>query len=72
VLLKQEHRAFLAHVLLPLHRTRWVHKSWTSHTNCQKKVLLIEELNLTHAATPALCPELASPTLSHPMPSSPC
>jgi hypothetical protein len=23
VLLKQEHRAFLAHVLLPLHRTRW-------------------------------------------------
>lgn len=70
--LKPEHRAFLARVLLPLHRTRWVHAyhrqlaycvlqfvhkepdladpvirgilhCWPV-TNCQKEVLLIEEL----------------------------
>jgi len=70
--LKEEHRAFLARVLLPLHRTRWVHtyhrqlaycvlqfvhkepgladavvtdilRHWPV-TNCQKEVLLIEEL----------------------------
>ncbi|KAF0910725.1 hypothetical protein E2562_004713 [Oryza meyeriana var. granulata] len=70
--LKEEHRAFMARVLLPLHRTRWVHtyhrqlaycvlqfvhkepdlagavvrdilRHWPA-TNCQKEVLLIEEL----------------------------
>ncbi|CAN6183161.1 unnamed protein product [Urochloa humidicola] len=70
--LKEEHRAFLARVLLPLHRTRWAHtyhrqlaycvlefvrkepglaggvvtgilRHWPV-TNCQKEVLLIEEL----------------------------
>ncbi|XP_040383649.1 serine/threonine protein phosphatase 2A 57 kDa regulatory subunit B' alpha isoform-like [Oryza brachyantha] len=70
--LKEEHRAFLARVLLPLHRTRWVHayhrqlaycvlqfvhkepsladavvrdilRHWPA-TNCQKEVLLIDEL----------------------------
>lgn len=70
--LKEEHRAFLLRVLLPLHRTRWVHtyhrqlaycvlqfvhkelvladavvkgilRHWPA-TNCQKEVLLIEEL----------------------------
>jgi len=70
--LKEEHRAFLARVLLPLHRTRWAHtyhlqlaycvlqfvhkepglaaavvtgilRDWPV-TNCQKEVLLIEEL----------------------------
>ncbi|XP_066394734.1 serine/threonine protein phosphatase 2A 57 kDa regulatory subunit B' alpha isoform-like [Miscanthus floridulus] len=70
--LKEEHHAFLARVLLPLHRTRWVHtyhrqlaycvlqfvhkepgladavvtdilRHWPV-TNCQKEVLLIEEL----------------------------
>ncbi|KAG8057615.1 hypothetical protein GUJ93_ZPchr0002g25464 [Zizania palustris] len=70
--LKEEHRAFLERVLLPLHRTRWVHtyhrqlaycvlqfvhkepalagavvrnilRHWPA-TNCQKEVLLIDEL----------------------------
>lgn len=70
--LKEEHRAFMARVLLPLHRTRWVHtyhrqlaycvlqfvhkdpglagaavrdilRHWPA-TNCQKEVLLIDEL----------------------------
>lgn len=91
--LKDEHRAFLMRVLLPLHRTRWVHtyhrqlaycvlqflhkdpelaeavvtgilRRWPV-TNCQKEVLLIEELEeIVELLQPAQFQKLALPICS--------
>ncbi|KAL6601656.1 hypothetical protein ACP70R_044876 [Stipagrostis hirtigluma subsp. patula] len=91
--LKDEHRGFLLRVLLPLHRTRWVHayhrqlaycvlqflhkdpdlagdvargilRCWPV-TNCQKEVLLIEELEeIIEVLEPAQFEKLAVPICS--------
>ncbi|PUZ71765.1 hypothetical protein GQ55_2G340400 [Panicum hallii var. hallii] len=91
--LKEEHRAFLARVLLPLHRTRWAHtyhrqlaycvlqfvhkepglagvvvtgilRHWPV-TNCQKEVLLIEELEeILEVIDPKQFQKLAVPVCS--------
>ncbi|KAL6846676.1 hypothetical protein ACP4OV_024124 [Aristida adscensionis] len=88
--LKEEHRAFLLRVLLPLHRTRWLHayhrqlaycvlqfvhkepglagavaggilRRWPV-TNCQKEVLLIDELEeILEALEPPQFEKLAVP-----------
>jgi serine/threonine-protein phosphatase 2A regulatory subunit B' len=91
--LKEEHRAFLARVLMPLHRTRWAHtyhrqlaycvlqfvhkepglagavvtgilRHWPV-TNCQKEVLLIEELEeILEVLEPEQFQKLAVPVCS--------
>lgn len=91
--LKEEHRVFLARVLLPMHRTRWVHtyhrqlaycvlqfvhkepgladavvtdilRHWPV-TNCQKEVLLIEELEeILEVLEPKQFQKLAVPICS--------
>lgn len=91
--LKEEHRMFLARVLLPLHRTRWAHtyhrqlaycvlqfvrkepgladavvtdilRHWPV-TNCQKEVLLIEELEeIVELLEPVQFQRLAVPICS--------